>query len=62
VHDEAAAHVGPDTALAFVPTRRVVRAGDWVLEARDDVSAMDEDLLACLHERDSPCRVAATQR
>jgi hypothetical protein len=58
VHDEVPAHVGPDATLAFVPPRRVARVGDWVFEVRDDVSAHDEDLLACLHEQDSACRVS----
>lgn len=47
----------PLRIIAYVPTRRVVRAGDWVFERRGDVEALDEDLLACLHERDSTCRV-----
>jgi hypothetical protein len=59
VHDEAPAHVGPDTTFAFVPARRVVRVGDWVFEARDDVGALESDLLTCLHERDALCRVTA---
>lgn len=45
------------STIAYVPSRRVVRAGDWVFERRDDADALDEDLLACLHERDSSCRV-----
>lgn len=43
--------------IAYVPSRRVVRAGDWVFERRDDADALEGDLLACLHERDSACRV-----
>ncbi len=47
----------PLRTIAYVPTRRAVREGDWVLERRGDVDALQEDLLACLHERDSTCRV-----
>ncbi len=46
-----------DTTWAYVPRARVVRVGDWVVDRRDDVDPVDEDLLACVHERDSACRI-----
>lgn len=46
-----------DTTFAYVPRTRVVRVGDWVVDRRDDADPVDEDLLSCVHERDSTCRI-----
>ena len=46
-----------DTVWAYVPRMRVVRVGDWVVDRRDDADPIEEDLLACVHERDTACRI-----
>jgi len=48
----------PLRIVASVPRQRSARVGDWVFERRDDVAAVDEDLEACLHHRDTRCRIA----
>lgn len=53
---------GQGVSWAYVPPRRTVRVGDWVTERRDDVEALDDDLIACLHEAESPCRLRPLRR